>query len=82
MNPLQILVIALRALTRNKLRSFLTTLGVIIGVGAVIAMTAIGTGAQSQVEKSFESMGSNMLMVRSGIHNNFSPYFFIVIFVG
>ena len=66
MNPLQILVIALRALTRNKLRSFLTTLGVIIGVGAVIAMTAIGTGAQSQVEKSFESMGSNMLMVRSG----------------
>ena len=66
MNPLQILVIALRALMRNKLRSFLTTLGVIIGVGAVIAMTAIGTGAQSQVEKSFESMGSNMLMVRSG----------------
>ncbi|MDR0966148.1 MAG: ABC transporter permease [Myxococcales bacterium] len=66
MNPFQILLIALRALLRNKMRSFLTTLGVIIGVGAVIAMTAIGAGAQSQVEKSFESMGSNMLMVRSG----------------
>ena len=66
MNPLQILIIALRALLLNKMRSFLTTLGIIIGVGAVIAMTAIGNGAQAQVEKSFESMGSNMLMVRSG----------------
>ena len=66
LNPLQLLLIALRALLRNKMRSFLTTLGVIIGVGAVIAMTAIGAGAQTQVEKSFESMGSNMLMVRSG----------------
>ena len=66
MNPLQILLIALRALLLNKMRSFLTTLGIIIGVGAVIAMTAIGNGAQAQVQKSFESMGSNMLMVRSG----------------
>jgi len=66
MNPLQIGSIAARALLRNKMRSFLTTLGVIIGVGAVIAMTAIGAGAKARVEKSFESMGSRMLVVRSG----------------
>jgi putative ABC transport system permease protein len=66
MNPLQIVLVALRALLRNKLRSFLTTLGIIIGVGAVIAMTAIGAGAKARVEKTFESMGSRMLNVRSG----------------
>jgi putative ABC transport system permease protein len=65
-NPLQIGSVAARALLRNKMRSFLTTLGVIIGVGAVIAMTAIGAGAKARVEKSFESMGSRMLVVRSG----------------
>jgi putative ABC transport system permease protein len=66
MSPLQIVLVALRALLRNKLRSFLTTLGIIIGVGAVIAMTAIGAGAKARVEKTFESMGSKMLTVRSG----------------
>ena len=66
MNPLMILTISVRALLRNKTRSFLTTLGVIIGVGAVIAMTAIGAGAKAQVSKAFESMGSNMLVLRSG----------------
>ncbi|MGI5864267.1 MAG: ABC transporter permease [Myxococcales bacterium] len=66
MNLGQIFLVALRALLRNKMRSFLTALGVIIGVGAVIAMTAIGAGAKARVEKTFESMGSNMLMVRSG----------------
>ena len=66
MNPLQIVLVAMRALLRNKLRSFLTTLGIIIGVGAVIAMTAIGAGAKARVEKTFESMGSRMLNVRSG----------------
>jgi putative ABC transport system permease protein len=65
-NPFQIAYVAARALLRNKMRSFLTTLGVIIGVGAVIAMTAIGAGAKARVEKSFESMGSRMLVVRSG----------------
>jgi putative ABC transport system permease protein len=59
-------LVAVRALLRNKLRSFLTTLGIIIGVGAVIAMTAIGAGAKARVEKTFESMGSRMLNVRSG----------------
>ena len=66
MNPFQIAFVAARALLRNKLRSFLTTLGVIIGVGAVIAMTAIGAGAKARVEKSFESMGTRMLTIRSG----------------
>jgi len=65
-NALQIVWVALRALLRNKLRSFLTTLGVIIGVAAVVAMTAIGAGARARVQKTFEDMGSNMLIVRSG----------------
>ena len=50
MNPFVTLRIALRAVLRNKMRSFLTTLGIIIGVGAVIAMMAIGAGAKAQVE--------------------------------
>lgn len=66
MNPFQICAVAARALLRNTTRSFLTTLGVIIGVGAVIAMTAIGAGVKARVEKAFESMGSRMLVVRSG----------------
>jgi len=57
---------ALRALRRNPMRSFLTALGVIIGVGCVIAMTSIGAGARARVEETFASMGSNMLIVRSG----------------
>jgi putative ABC transport system permease protein len=64
--PGRIVSIAGRALLRNKLRSFLTMLGVIIGVGAVIAMTAIGAGASARVQAAFEGMGSNMLVVRSG----------------
>ncbi len=66
MSPLRIAAVAARALLRNKLRSFLTMLGVIIGVGAVIAMTAIGAGASARVKATFEQMGSNMLVVRSG----------------
>jgi len=66
MSPLQTLSTAVRALLRNKMRSFLTTLGVVIGVGAVIAMTAIGAGAKARVDKMFAEMGSNMLIVRSG----------------
>ena len=66
MNPLQTLRVAIRALLRNKLRSFLTTLGIIIGVSAVIALVAIGEGAKAQVEASFASMGSNLLVVLPG----------------
>jgi putative ABC transport system permease protein len=66
MNPLQVFRVAIRALLRNKMRSFLTTLGVIIGVSAVIAMVAIGEGAKARVAESFASMGSNILIVLSG----------------
>jgi putative ABC transport system permease protein len=66
MNPLVVLRIAGRALVRNKLRSFLTTLGVVIGVGAVIAMVAIGEGAKERVRATFASMGTNLLVVQSG----------------
>ncbi|MGZ3424783.1 MAG: ABC transporter permease [Polyangiales bacterium] len=66
MNPLQILRIAMRALTRNTMRSFLTMLGVIIGVGAVIAMVAIGEGAKARVEESFAAMGTNLLILMPG----------------
>ncbi len=66
MNPLLTLRVAARALLRNKLRSFLTTLGIVIGVAAVIAMVAIGEGAKAKVEESFASMGSNVLIVLPG----------------
>ncbi len=66
MSLFQTLLVAFRALMRNKFRSFLTTLGVIIGVGAVVAMVAIGEGAKSMVESSFAAMGSNLIIVMSG----------------
>ena len=66
MTSLQTVRIAGRALMRNKLRSFLTALGIIIGVGAVIATVAIGDGAKSMVEQSFAAMGSNLLIIMSG----------------
>ncbi|MDP3235523.1 MAG: ABC transporter permease [Myxococcales bacterium] len=66
MGPLQTGRLALRALLRNKLRSFLTALGIIIGVAAVIAMVAIGEGARSQVEATFAAMGTNLLIVMPG----------------
>ena len=68
------LKIALRALRRNKLRTVLTMLGMIIGVGAVIAMVSIGNGAKSQVEQQIASLGQNVILIfsgsvtRSGIH--------------
>ncbi|HWL88013.1 MAG TPA: ABC transporter permease [Polyangiaceae bacterium] len=62
----QTLRVALRAIWRNRLRSFLTTLGIIIGVGAVIAMMAIGAGAKSQIEQAFAAMGTNLLIVMPG----------------
>jgi putative ABC transport system permease protein len=66
MSPLNITRVALRALVLHKLRSFLTILGVVIGVAAVIAMVAIGEGAKAQVQEQFDKMGTNMLVVRSG----------------
>ena len=59
-------IIALRALRRNKMRSMLTALGMIIGVGAVIAMVSIGNGAKSQVENAIASLGQNVVSVFPG----------------
>ena len=66
MNPFNTLRVALRAILRNKLRAFLTTLGIVIGVGAVIAMMAIGAGAKAQVEQAFAAMGTNILIILPG----------------
>ena len=69
MDLLSILRIAIRALSRNKMRSALTMLGIIIGVGAVIAMVGVGQGASKQVQDQISAMGSNMLFVSSGTVN-------------
>ena len=58
--------IALRALRRNKLRTGLTMLGIIIGVGAVVAMVGIGAGAKAQVEAQIASLGENVILIFSG----------------
>lgn len=60
------LKMAVVSLKINKMRSMLTSLGIIIGVSAVIIMLAVGTGASQKIAKDMESMGSNLLMIRSG----------------
>ncbi len=69
MSFLMVLRVAFKALARNKMRTALTMLGMIIGVGAVITMVALGTGAQSSIESQIQSAGTNMIMVSAG---NFS----------
>ncbi len=64
-----VLKIAMRALARNKARSALTMLGIVIGVAAVIAMVSLGQGAQQQVAEQIASMGTNMLVVQAGSQN-------------
>jgi putative ABC transport system permease protein len=66
MSVLMIFRIALKALGRNKMRTALTMLGMIIGVSAVITMVALGTGAQSSIETQIQSAGTNMIMVSAG----------------
>ncbi len=56
----------MKALNRNKMRTALTMLGMIIGVGAVITMVALGTGAQSSIEEQIKSAGTNMIMINAG----------------
>ena len=69
MDFVAILRIAMRALARNKMRSILTSLGIIIGVGAVIAMVGVGQGARQQIQDQIAAMGSNILFVSSGSVN-------------
>ncbi|MBS1790414.1 MAG: ABC transporter permease [Acidobacteria bacterium] len=69
MNFLVVFRVAFRALARNKMRSALTMLGVIIGVGSVIAMVSIGQGAQASVQEQIASVGTNLLFVRAGSQN-------------
>lgn len=66
MRILDILLMALQAIARNKLRSFLTTLGIIIGVGSVVAMVHLGQSATRSVTESIASIGSNLLFVMPG----------------
>jgi putative ABC transport system permease protein len=70
MNVLSIIKVALRALSRNKMRSALTMLGIIIGVGAVIAMVSIGQGAQRTVQSQIQSIGTNVVFVWPGSLNS------------
>jgi putative ABC transport system permease protein len=69
MNIIKTSRVALRALGRNKMRSFLTALGIIIGVGAVISMVSIGEGAKQGVQDRFNSMGTNLLFISPGSKN-------------
>ena len=66
MNGTNLFKIALRALANNKLRAFLTMLGIIIGVASVIAMRAIGQGSKKSIQQQLSEMGSNMIMIHPG----------------
>ena len=66
MNGTNLFKIALRALNNNKLRAFLTMLGIIIGVASVITMLAIGQGSKKSIQAQIAEMGSNMIMIRPG----------------
>src|SRR3990172_10419524 len=66
MNLLQTILEAFESLAANKLRSGLTVLGIVIGVGAVIAMLGLGAGAQESIAGSIDSIGTNLLFVSSG----------------
>jgi putative ABC transport system permease protein len=62
----EVIKVALSAIRANKLRSFLTMLGIVIGVGAVITMVALGTGAQKAVQDQIQSLGTNLLSIHAG----------------
>jgi putative ABC transport system permease protein len=66
MNTINLLKVAFKALHRNKIRTFLTMLGMIIGVASVIAMLAIGQGSKNSIQEQISSLGSNVIMVRPG----------------
>ena len=71
MNIFTTFKLAIRALWRNKVRTFLTMLGIVFGIGAVIAMVASGQGAQAQVKEVFDSLGTNVLILSGGAQRSF-----------
>ena len=74
MSVSEALRVALRALSANKLRSILTMLGIIIGVGAVITLLSVGRGVERYVTSQFQSIGSNLLFVVPGQLSNSGPF--------
>jgi len=70
MSPLESLRIAIRALRVNKLRSALTVLGIVVGVGAVVCMVSVGAGAQAEVSEKIRTLGANLLLVLPGAKNS------------
>ena len=66
MDIIRLILLALKAIGRNKFRMFLTMLGIIIGVGSVITMLAIGQGSKQSIQKEIGKMVSNMLMINRG----------------
>ncbi len=70
MSALESLRIAIRALRVNKLRSALTVLGIVVGVGAVVCMVAVGAGAQAEVSEKIRTLGANLLLVLPGAKNS------------
>jgi putative ABC transport system permease protein len=70
MSALESLRIAIRALRVNKLRSALTALGIVVGVGAVVCMVAVGAGAQAEVSEKIRTLGANLLLVLPGAKNS------------
>jgi len=70
MSLINLIRIALKALQRNKLRAFLTMLGIIIGVGSVIAMVAIGQGSKQSIHDQLSNMGTNMITVQPASNLN------------
>ena len=65
-----LLKLAIQSILKNKMRTLLTMLGIIIGVGAVIVMVAIGWGAKSQIEERIQSLGTNMVVITAGASNS------------
>ena len=69
MRAFRLIKVAGKSIVKNKMRTLLTMLGIIIGVGAVIIMVAIGEGAQSQIEEQIQNLGTNMLVITPGAAN-------------
>ena len=81
MNLSQNVVVALRALAANKLRSVLTMLGIIIGVAAVVALIALGNGATAEITNQIESVGSNLVIIIPGSQEVDGEFIFTPLFL-